>query len=102
MTSHDCGWTRIRPEIDLSSSDLLRVRLLNVLSASHPHHVEVDLAAVTFLECGDITVLVVLARAARTGCRLQITNRNPVAAENSSGPLTWPFVSEPDRVARVV
>jgi hypothetical protein len=26
----------------------------------------------------------------------------PVGAENSSGPMTWPFDFEPDRVARVV
>jgi len=62
-------------EIDLSSSNLLRVRLLNVLSALHPHHIEVDLAGVTFLDCSGLTVLVVLGQvAARTGCRLRITN----------------------------
>ena len=62
-------------EIDLSSCDVLRVRLLNVLSALRPHRIEVDLARVTFLDCGGITVLVVAGNlAARTGCELRITN----------------------------
>jgi anti-anti-sigma factor len=66
-------------EIDLSNSDLLRVRLLNVLSTLHPRHLEVDLAEVTFLDCGGLAVLVVLGQsAARTGCRLRITNPQPV------------------------
>lgn len=66
-------------EIDLSNSDTLRVRLRNVLSAPHLHHIEIDLAGVTFLDCSGITLLVVLARAAaRTGCRLQITDPQPV------------------------
>jgi len=66
-------------EIDLSNSDLLHVRLLNVLSTLHPQHIEVDLAEVTFLDCSALTVLVVLGQAAaRTGCRLRITNPQPV------------------------
>lgn len=66
-------------EIDLSSCDVLRVRLLNVLSALHPHRIEVDLAGVTFLDCSGLTVLVVLGQAAtRTGCRLRITNPQPI------------------------
>jgi anti-anti-sigma factor len=65
-------------EIDLSNSDLLRMRLLDVLSASHPHHLDVDLAEVPFLDCSGITVLVVVARAAaRIGCRLHITDPQP-------------------------
>ena len=66
-------------EIDLSNSDLLHVRLLNVLSTLHPHHIEVDLAEVTFLDCSGLTVLVALSQAAaRTGCRLRITNPQPI------------------------
>jgi anti-anti-sigma factor len=66
-------------EIDLSNSDLLRIRLLNVLSASHPHHLDVDLAGVPFLDCSGITVLVAVDRAAaRIGCRLHITNPQPL------------------------
>jgi len=51
-------------EIDLSNSDVLRVRLLNVLSALRPHRIEVDLAGVTFMDCSGLTVLVVLRQAA--------------------------------------
>jgi anti-anti-sigma factor len=66
-------------EIDLSNSDVLRVRLLNVLSALHPDRIEVDLAGVTFLGCSGLTVLVALGQAAaRTGCRLWITNPQPI------------------------
>lgn len=66
-------------EIDLSSSDALRVRLLSVLSTLHPHRIEVDLAEVTFLDCSGLTVLVVLGRAAAdAGCRLRITNPQPL------------------------
>ena len=66
-------------EIDISNSDLLRVRLLNVLSALHPYRIEVDLAGVTFLDCRGVTVLVALSQAAaRTGCRLWITNPQPI------------------------
>jgi anti-anti-sigma factor len=62
-------------EIDLSSSEMLRIRLVNVLSALHPDRIEVDLAGVTFLDCSGLTVLVILGQAAaRTGCRLRITN----------------------------
>jgi len=65
-------------EIDLSSSDVLRLRLLSVLSALHPHHIQVDLSGVTFLDCRGITVLVVLGQAAaHAGCRLRITNPQP-------------------------
>jgi len=66
-------------EVDLSTSDLLRVRLLTVLSALRPHRIEVDLAGVTFLDCSGLTVLVVLGQAAaRLGCRLRITNPQPI------------------------
>jgi anti-anti-sigma factor len=66
-------------EIDLSTCDVLRVRLHNVLSALHPHHIEVDLGGVTFMDCGGLTVLVVLNQAAaRSGCRLWITNPQPI------------------------
>ena len=66
-------------EIDLSNSDVLRVRLLDILSTSHLRHIDVDLAGVTFLDCGGLTVLVILSRAAiRAGRRLRITNPQPL------------------------
>jgi len=62
-------------EIDLANTDVLQARLLGVLSAKLPDRVEVDLAGVTFLDCGGLTVLVVVGKAAAcTGCQLRITN----------------------------
>jgi anti-anti-sigma factor len=66
-------------EIDLSTADLLRAALLGVLAAQRPRRIEVDLAEVTFLDCGGVTVLVVVGNAAaRTGCQLRITNPQPI------------------------
>ena len=66
-------------EIDLSNSDVLQARLLHVWSSMHPHHIEIDLAGVTFVDCSALTVLVVLGQAAtRAGCRLRITNPQPI------------------------
>jgi anti-anti-sigma factor len=66
-------------EIDLSTAGVLRTKLLNVLSALHPHRIEVDLAGVTFLDCSGVTVLIVAGNAAaRTGCQLRITNPQPI------------------------
>ena len=66
-------------EIDLSNSDMLHAGLLAVLSAQRPHRIEVDLAGVTFLDCGALTVLVVVgSAAARAGCQLRITNPQPI------------------------
>lgn len=67
-------------EIDLSSSGMLRVRLLNVLSTLHPHRIEVDLAGVTFLDCTGLTALVIASQAAaRIGCHLRIADPQPLA-----------------------
>jgi len=66
-------------EIDLSNSDILHAGLLGVLCAQRPDRIEVDLAGVPFLDCGALTVLVVVgSAAARTGCRLRITNPQPL------------------------
>jgi anti-anti-sigma factor len=62
-------------EIDLSSSGVLHVRLLDVLATQHPRRIEVDLAGVTFLDCSGLSVLVGAGQAAaRAGCCLRITN----------------------------
>ncbi|GGN94857.1 hypothetical protein GCM10010112_84580 [Actinoplanes lobatus] len=66
-------------EIDLSTSDVLHAGLLAVLSAQLPERIEVDLAKVTFMDCGGLTVLVAAGKAAaRTGCQLRITNPQPI------------------------
>ena len=81
----DVGWpspgtarVAVFGDIDLSTAGLLRGRLLNVLCALHPRRIDVDLAGVTFMDCGAITVLIAARNvAARTGCRLRITNPQP-------------------------
>jgi len=66
-------------EIDLSTADVLHAGLLAVLSAQLPEHIEVDLAGVTFMDCGGLTVLVAVGNAAaHTGCQLRITNPQPI------------------------
>jgi anti-anti-sigma factor len=66
-------------EIDLSTADVLHAGLLAVLSAELPERIEVDLAKVTFMDCGGLTVLVAVGNAAaRTGCQLRITSPQPV------------------------
>jgi anti-anti-sigma factor len=68
-------------EIDLSTTDLLRARLFTVFAALHPRRIEVDLAGVTFLDCGGLSVLVVVGKlAAGAGCQLRITNPQPVVS----------------------
>jgi anti-anti-sigma factor len=66
-------------EIDLSTADVLHAGLLAVLSAQLPERIDIDLAKVTFMDCGGLTVLVAVGKAAaRTGCRLRITNPQPI------------------------
>ena len=66
-------------EIDLSNSDVLRGGLLGILSAQRPHRIEVDLARVMFMDCRGLTALILVREAAaRSGCRLRITNLQPV------------------------
>lgn len=66
-------------EIDLSTSDALHAGLLAVLSAQLPERIDIDLAEVTFMDCGGLTVLVAVGKAAsRMGCQLRITNPQPI------------------------
>jgi anti-anti-sigma factor len=66
-------------EIDLSNAGALLAGLLAVLSAQLPERIDVDLAKVTFMDCGGLTVLVAVGKAAaRTRCRLRITNPQPI------------------------
>lgn len=67
-------------EIDLATTDELRAGLLHALVTGLPHHLEVDLTGVTFIDCGGLTVLIVASQvAARTGCRLEVINPSPFA-----------------------
>ncbi|MGX6607016.1 STAS domain-containing protein [Micromonosporaceae bacterium Da 78-11] len=62
-------------EIDLATTEELQAGLLHVLVTRVPHHIEVDLTRVTFMDCRGLTVFVIASQtAARTGCRLHITN----------------------------
>ena len=66
-------------EIDLSTSDVLHAGLLAVLSSQVPERIDIDLAKVTFMDCGGLTVLLAVGKAAaRTGCQLRITNPQPI------------------------
>jgi anti-anti-sigma factor len=62
-------------EIDLATAGRFRTEILTVLAASRPRHVEIELGAVSFLDCTGISALVVAGRAAAgAGCRLRIIN----------------------------
>jgi len=66
-------------EIDLSTADMLRAGLLDVMSAPYPDRIEIDLAGLTFMDCGGITNLVVAGdHALRNGCQLRVTNPRPI------------------------
>lgn len=66
-------------EIDLASRSELQARLLGVLSAPAPHQMEVDLGGVTFMSCTGLTVLIIVGKvAAGSGCRMSITNPQPM------------------------
>jgi len=66
-------------EIDVATAGALRDGLLHALSVPLLHRVEVDLAAVTFMDCGGLGVLVAARNAAvRAGRRLWITNPQPI------------------------
>lgn len=66
-------------EIDLSNADLLRARLILLMSVFHPQHTEVDLAGVTLIDCSGLTALLVASGvAAHHGGRLWVTNPQPL------------------------
>ena len=66
-------------EIDLTTAEVLHDGLRGALSAQHPHRVEVDLAAVSFMDCTGLTVLLVARHTAlRAGGQLRITNPQPI------------------------
>jgi anti-anti-sigma factor len=61
-------------EIDIATAPSLGLRLLAVIDHRHPTDLDVNLAAVTFLDCAGITMLVMVrAAAARTECRMRLT-----------------------------
>lgn len=90
-------------EIDLSTTNSLHAALLGALFPGLPHRLEVDLAGVTFMDCGGLTVLVLIGdAAARVGCQLRVTNPQPVVRRlldlsGLLGPLTARFDPAPCR-----
>ncbi|MDT5030434.1 MAG: hypothetical protein QOC94_605 [Actinoplanes sp.] len=66
-------------DVDLATTGVLLTDLLDVLVAQLPDRLEIDLAGVPFMDCGGVSVLVVVGgAAARIGCHLQVTNPQPV------------------------
>ncbi|MDX6307167.1 MAG: hypothetical protein QOI06_213 [Nocardioidaceae bacterium] len=66
-------------DVDLATTGVLQTDLLDVLVAQLPDRLEIDLAGVPFMDCGGVSVLVVVGgAAARIGCHLWVTNPQPV------------------------
>jgi anti-anti-sigma factor len=66
-------------DVDLATAPLLRDRLFSVLRDHTLALVDVDLSGVAFLDCTGIGALVAAYNAAvRSGCRLQVTNPQPI------------------------
>jgi anti-sigma B factor antagonist len=71
----------IAGELDISSSHILRVRLLAALRDRHPTVLDIDMANVTFMDCSTVHALVrIHATAERAGCRMRILNPQPIVA----------------------
>lgn len=66
-------------EVDLATAHLLRDRLGGVLREHGLAALDVDLAAVTFLDCTGISALVAVRNAAiQAGCQMRITHPQPI------------------------
>lgn len=66
-------------DVDLTTADLLRDRLLGLLDERSPVLLDVDLAGVSFLDCTGIAALVAVRNAAvRAGRRVRIIHPQPI------------------------
>jgi anti-anti-sigma factor len=66
-------------EVDLTTAPVLRNGLLRVVRELRPEVLDVDLTAVTFLDCAGVGALAHVRRAAlRATCEVRITNPRPV------------------------
>lgn len=65
-------------EVDLATTEQLQAALFGAISSKPAPNIEVDLAGISFMDCGGLSVLL-LARqaAARARCRLRITRPQP-------------------------
>jgi anti-anti-sigma factor len=69
-------------EVDLATAPMLGMRILTVLDACHPAVIDVDLAAVTFLDCSGIGTLVTARNTAeQTRCQIRISHPRPMVAQ---------------------
>lgn len=70
---------RFSGEIDLSSSDLVHAAVCDALRSDHPSGLELDLAEVRFLDSSGIHALLrCRTEAIKAGCRLAVTNAQPI------------------------
>jgi len=88
-------------EVDMATATTLRDRLLDILDVHDSFALEVDLAAVTFLDCAGLRALVAAHSAAvQTGRQMWIINPRPIVRRmlDASGLLT--LLSHPHGHAR--
>lgn len=65
-------------EVDMSSAPALHEAVVDLLSRSRPHHIEIDLRDVSFLDCAGIRTLLMCESAADSaGCALTLTSPHP-------------------------
>jgi anti-anti-sigma factor len=73
---------RVVGEVDMVTAPMLRERLVRVLHAGRPTALEIDLAAVTLLDCAGIGALVAVRTAAlQVGCRMQVRHLQPIVRQ---------------------
>jgi anti-anti-sigma factor len=78
-TSPSSALVAVGGEVDLATAHVLRERLLGVVREHAPAVLEVDLAAVTFLDCIGISVLVAVRNTAtQVGCQMRIVRPQPI------------------------
>jgi anti-sigma B factor antagonist len=66
-------------EIDLSSADLVEAAVADALRSADPHHLEVDLAGVRFIDSIGIRALLrSKGQASEEGCHLAVVNTPPM------------------------
>ena len=66
-------------EIDLSSAEMVEAAVADALRAHHPHHLDVDLTEVRFLDaCGIRALLCGRRLAIEARCQLAATNPQPI------------------------
>jgi anti-anti-sigma factor len=65
-------------EVDMSSAPALLDAVVDLLSRSRPHRIEIDLRGVSFLDCAGVrTLLMCESAAGNAGCSLTLTSPHP-------------------------